>query len=152
MFVSAWLCASAPRAEETSRTPQTPQAALRETRKGRRVTTGGNRHKLPEPFFVLATQNPIEQEGTYPLPEAQQDRFMFHVRVEYPNEAEEYEIVERTTSAAAASVTPVLTAAEIQTIQTIVRSVPVAPHVIRYAMKFTRLTRKDDDDAPELIR
>jgi MoxR-like ATPase len=106
------------------------------------VTVGGTRHKLPDPFFVLATQNPIEQEGTYPLPEAQQDRFMFNILVDYPEEEEEYRIVERTTSAHAPQVERVLSAADILELQEIVRKVPVAPYVIRYAMKFTRLTRK----------
>src|SRR5262249_46950872 len=100
------------------------------------------RHRLPEPFFVLATQNPIEQEGTYPLPEAQQDRFMFNILVDYPEEEEEYRIVELTTSTHQPQLERVLSAEDILEMQEIVRKVPVAPYVIRYAMKFTRLTRK----------
>jgi MoxR-like ATPase len=108
----------------------------------RQVTVGGTRHRLPEPFFVLATQNPIEQEGTYPLPEAQQDRFMFNIQVEYPEEEEEFRIVEMTTSMHSPQIERVLSATDILEMQDIVRKVPVAPYVIRYAMKFTRLTRK----------
>src|ERR1700722_5909266 len=108
----------------------------------RQVTVGGARHKLPDPFFVLATQNPIEQEGTYPLPEAQQDRFMFNIWVDYPEEEEEFRIVEMTTSTHSAKVDRVLSATDILEMKDIVSKVPVAPSVIRYAMKFTRLTRK----------
>ena len=97
---------------------------------------------MPEPFFVLATQNPIEQEGTYPLPEAQQDRFMFNINVDYPDEEEEFRIVEMTTSTHVAKIDRMLSATDILEMQDIVRKVPVAPYVIRYAMKFTRLTRK----------
>jgi MoxR-like ATPase len=129
-------------ADEINRTPPKTQAALLEAMQERQVTVGGTRHKLPDPFFVLATQNPIEQEGTYPLPEAQQDRFMFNILVDYPEEEEEFRIVERTTSTAAAALDRVLSATDILEMQDIVRKVPVAPYVIRYAMKFTRLTRK----------
>jgi MoxR-like ATPase len=97
---------------------------------------------LPEPFFVLATQNPIEQEGTYPLPEAQQDRFMFNVQVNYPDEEEEFRIVEMTTSTHTPQIERILSSTDILEMQDIVRKVPVAPYVIRYAMKFARLTRK----------
>jgi MoxR-like ATPase len=106
------------------------------------VTIGGTKNKLPDPFFVLATQNPIEQEGTYPLPEAQQDRFMFNIFVDYPDEEEEFKIVEMTTTTHSAMIDRVLSATDILEMQDIVRKVPVAPYVIRYAMKFTRLTRK----------
>ncbi len=129
-------------ADEINRTPPKTQAALLESMQERQVTVGGARHKLPDPFFVLATQNPIEQEGTYPLPEAQQDRFMFHIQVDYPEEDEEFRIVELTTSTHAPKLEPVLSATDILEMQDIVRKVPVAPYVIRYAMKFTRLTRK----------
>src|SRR5207244_3237061 len=103
-------------------------------------------------FFVLATQNPIEQEGTYPLPEAQQDRFMFNVLVDYPNEEEEYKIVEMTTATHVAKLERILSSADILEMQEIVRKVPVAPYVIRYAMKFARLTRKEKGDVPEFIK
>jgi MoxR-like ATPase len=129
-------------ADEINRTPPKTQAALLEAMQERQVTVGGTRHKLPDPFFVLATQNPIEQEGTYPLPEAQQDRFMFNILVDYPEEEEEFKIVEMTTSTAVPRLDRVLSATDILEMQDIVRKVPVAPYVIRYAMKFTRLTRK----------
>src|SRR5215470_9004218 len=128
-------------ADEINRTPPKTQAALLESMQERQVTVGGQRHKLPDPFFVLATQNPIEQEGTYPLPEAQQDRFMFNIFVDYPEEDEELKIVEMTTSMHTPKVERVLSAADILEIHELVRKVPVAPYVIRYALKFTRLTR-----------
>src|SRR6266436_5905151 len=139
-------------ADEINRTPPKPQAALLEAMQEKQVTIGGTRHKLPDPFFVLATQNPIEQEGTYPLPEAQQDRFMFNVLVDYPDEEEEFKIVEMTTAIHAPHIERVLSAGDILEMQDIVRKVPVAPYVIRYAMKFTRLTRKDKGEVPEFIR
>ncbi len=139
-------------ADEINRTPPKTQAALLEAMQEHQVTAGGTRHRLPEPFFVLATQNPIEQEGTYPLPEAQQDRFMFHIQVDYPEEEEEYRIIEMTTSTHQPQIERILSAADILEMQDIVRKVPVAPFVIRYAMKFTRLTRKDHGEVPEFIR
>jgi MoxR-like ATPase len=139
-------------ADEINRTPPKTQAALLEAMQERQVTVGGTRHRLPDPFFVLATQNPIEQEGTYPLPEAQQDRFMFNVLVDYPEEEEEFKIVEMTTTAHVPSIERVLSATDILEMQDIVRKVPVAPYVIRYAMKFTRLTRKDKGEVPDFIR
>jgi MoxR-like ATPase len=141
-FLHGPLFANVVLADEINRTPPKTQAALLEAMQERQVTVGGTRHKLPEPFFVLATQNPIEQEGTYPLPEAQQDRFMFNIMVDYPDEEEEFKIVEMTTSTHAAKVDRMLSATDILEMQDIVRKVPVAPYVIRYAMKFTRLTRK----------
>jgi MoxR-like ATPase len=151
-FLHGPLFANVILADEVNRTPPKTQAALLEAMQERQVTVGGTRHGLPDPFFVLATQNPIEQEGTYPLPEAQQDRFMFHVLVDYPEEEEEFRIVEMTTAAHAPVVERVLSANAILEIQDIVRKVPVAPYVIRYAMKFTRLTRKDKGDVPDFIR
>jgi MoxR-like ATPase len=139
-------------ADEINRTPPKTQAALLEAMQERQVTVGGTRHHLPDPFFVLATQNPIEQEGTYPLPEAQQDRFMFNVLVDYPEEEEEFKIVEMTTSLHQPLIERVLSATDILEMQDIVRKVPVAPYVIRYAMKFTRLTRKEKGDVPDFIR
>jgi MoxR-like ATPase len=142
-------------ADEVNRTPPKTQAALLEAMQERQVTVGGTRHKLPDPFFVLATQNPIEQEGTYPLPEAQQDRFMFNVLVDYPEEEEEFKIVEMTTTVHQPKVERVLSATDILEMQDIVRKVPVAPYVIRYAMKFSRLTRKikaEKGDIPDFIR
>jgi len=139
-------------ADEINRTPPKTQAALLEAMQERQVTVGGAKHKLPDPFFVLATQNPIEQEGTYPLPEAQQDRFMFNVLVDYPEEEEEFKIVEMTTTLHAPKIERVLSATDILEMQDIVRKVPVAPYVIRYAMKFTRLTRKEKGEVPSFIR
>jgi MoxR-like ATPase len=128
-------------ADELNRTPPKTQAALLEAMQERQVTVGGQRHKLPDPFFVLATQNPIEQEGTYPLPEAQQDRFMFNIRVEYPTEEDEYRIIESTTSPSRANVHRVVNAVEILQMQELVLKVPAAPFVIRYAAKLARITR-----------
>jgi MoxR-like ATPase len=139
-------------ADEINRTPPKTQAALLEAMQEKQVTVGGTRHKLPDPFFVLATQNPIEQEGTYPLPEAQQDRFMFNVLVDYPNEDEEYKIVEMTTTTHVAKLDRILAANDILEMQDIVRKVPVAPYVIRYAMKFARLTRKEKGEVPDFIK
>lgn len=139
-------------ADEVNRTPPKTQAALLEAMQEHQVTVGGTRHRLPEPFFVLATQNPIEQEGTYPLPEAQQDRFMFNVLVDYPEEDEEYRIIELTTSLHTPLIERVLSAADILEMQEIVRKVPIAPYVIRYAMKFTRLTRREKGEVPDFIR
>ena len=139
-------------ADEINRTPPKTQAALLEAMQEYQITAGGRRHVLDEPFFVLATQNPIEQEGTYPLPEAQLDRFMFNTYVDYPNEAEEFDIVRRTTTDVEAKVTPTLTGEQILALQKIVRRVPVADHVIRYALKLARLTRPDKGDVPGFIR
>jgi MoxR-like ATPase len=139
-------------ADEINRTPPKTQAALLEAMQEKQVTIGGTRHKLPEPFFVLATQNPIEQEGTYPLPEAQQDRFMFNVLVDYPSEEEEFKIVELTTATHSPKLERILAANDILEMQDIVRKVPVAPYVIRYAMKFARLTRKEKGEVPDFIK
>jgi MoxR-like ATPase len=151
-FLHGPLFANVILADEVNRTPPKTQAALLEAMQEQQVTVGGTRHRLPDPFFVLATQNPIEQEGTYPLPEAQQDRFMFTVLVDYPEEDEEYRIVERTTSAQMSQPERVLSAADILEIHELVRRMPIAPYVIRYAMRFTRLTRKDKGEVPEFIR
>jgi MoxR-like ATPase len=139
-------------ADEINRTPPKTQAALLEAMQEKQVTVGGNKHKLPNPFFVLATQNPIEQEGTYPLPEAQQDRFMFNIKVDYPAEAEEFRIIETTTRRNRVSIDRVVNADDLLAMQSVVLQVPVAEHVIRYAMRLTRKTRPDADDAPDFIR
>jgi MoxR-like ATPase len=151
-FLHGPLFANVILADEINRTPPKTQAALLEAMQERQVTVGGTRHRLPDPFFVLATQNPIEQEGTYPLPEAQQDRFMFNILVDYPDEDEEYRIVEMTTSTHAPNLQRVLSAADILAIHDLVRRVPIAPYVIRYAMKFTRLTRRDKGEVPDFVR
>ena len=138
-------------ADEINRTPPKTQAALLEAMQEHKVTTGGVRRKLDEPFFVLATMNPIEQEGTYPLPEAQLDRFMFKVFVDYPSEDEEFQIVRLTTAPSEAKLQKALNAAEILALQEIVRRVPVADHVIHYAMKLVRQTRVNKGDTPKFI-
>ena len=139
-------------ADEINRTPPKTQAALLEAMQERQVTIGGQRHALPQPFFVLATQNPIEQEGTYPLPEAQQDRFMFKVFVQYPSYDEEYRIAETTTAQFTPTVSQVLSGDDILRLQQIVRRVPVAPHVIHYALRLVRATRVHEGDAPGFVK
>ncbi len=138
-------------ADEINRTPPKTQAALLEAMQERTVTVGRVRHELADPFFVLATQNPIEQEGTYPLPEAQQDRFMFKVFVEYPSFDDEFEVARRTTARISHDVKPVLSAEEIVQLQAIVRDVPVSDHVIRYALTLVRQTRVGSAGIPEFI-
>jgi MoxR-like ATPase len=139
-------------ADEINRTPPKTQAALLESMQERQVTVGGERHRLPDPFFVLATQNPIEQEGTYPLPEAQLDRFMLNILVDYPDEDEEFEIVRLTTSNLKPNVTKILAGSDILELQEIVRKVPAADHVARYAVRLARATRRNQEDVPEFIR
>jgi MoxR-like ATPase len=139
-------------ADEINRTPPKTQAALLEAMQEHQLTIGGKRHRLEEPFFVLATQNPIEQEGTYPLPEAQLDRFMFNTFVDYPAEEEELDIVRRTTADVEAQVTPMLAGETILELQRIVRRVPVAEHVMRYATALVRLTRPLKGTAPDFVR
>ncbi len=139
-------------ADEINRTPPKTQAALLEAMQEHQVTAGGKKHILPEPFFVLATQNPIEQEGTYPLPEAQLDRFMFDILVDYPTEEEETKIMELTTASYQAKVDKVLGAEDIMNLQKIVRQVPISDHAMNYAISFSRLTRVTDPKAPEFIK
>jgi MoxR-like ATPase len=139
-------------ADEVNRTPPKTQAALLEAMQERQVTVGRVRHKLSDPFFVLATQNPIEQEGTYPLPEAQQDRFMFKVFVKYPNFNEEFEIARRTTTTLSDHIIPVLSAEEILELQKIVREVPVSDHIIRYALSLVRQTRVGEPGIPDFVQ
>ena len=139
-------------ADEINRTPPKTQAALLEAMQERQVTVGRVRHALSDPFFVLATQNPIEQEGTYPLPEAQQDRFMFKVFVKYPSFTEEFEVARRTTTTLSDAIEPVLTANEILELQRIVREVPVADHIIRYALTLVRQTRVREPGVPDFVR
>jgi len=139
-------------ADEINRTPPKTQAALLEAMQEHQVTAGGHRHQLEEPFFVLATQNPIEQEGTYPLPEAQQDRFMFNIFVDYPSDEEEMMIMKMTTATYKGAVDHVLDGARIQRLQELVRKVPISEHVIKYAMQFARLTRLNNPQAPDFVR
>ncbi|MCS6865655.1 MAG: MoxR family ATPase [Gemmataceae bacterium] len=139
-------------ADEINRTPPRTQAALLEAMQERQVSVGRVRHKLANPFFVLATQNPIEQEGTYPLPEAQQDRFMFKVYVKYPSFNEEFEIARRTTGVQVEEITPVLNGEQIQEIQTLVRKVPVTDHVIHYCLALVRQTRVGEPGVPKFVK
>ena len=139
-------------ADEINRTPPKTQAALLEAMQERQVTAGGHKRPLPNPFFVLATQNPIEQEGTYPLPEAQLDRFMFEITVDYPTEAEEFDILRLTTAPRGAELSQALSAQEIIDLQELVLKVPIAEHVIRYAMSLARATRIGKGDVPEFVQ
>ena len=134
-FLHGPIFANVVLADEINRTPPKTQAALLEAMQERQVTVAGTRHKLPDPFFVLATQNPIEQEGTYPLPEAQQDRFMFTITVGYPDEEDEFRIIESTTSAARPRIDRVVSGDELMAMQSLVRKVPAAGYIIRYALK-----------------
>ena len=138
-------------ADEINRTPPKTQASLLEAMQERQVTVGRTRHPLTDPFFVLATQNPIEQEGTYPLPEAQQDRFMFKVFVKYPSFDEEFEVARRTTAIQTDDVRPVLSGEEIVALQRTVREVPVTDHVIRYALSLVRQTRVGSAGTPDYV-
>ncbi len=140
-FVKGPIFANVILADEINRTPPKTQAALLEAMQERQVTVGGMQHKLPAPFFVLATQNPIEQEGTYPLPEAQLDRFMFEIKISYPSAEEELQIVKRSTGGVIQQPTSVLTAAEIQRVQELVRSAETPDYVARYALRLVRATR-----------
>ncbi|MGL6094941.1 MAG: AAA family ATPase [Fimbriiglobus sp.] len=151
-FLAGPLFANVILADEINRTPPKTQAALLEAMQERQVTVGRVRHKLTNPFFVLATQNPIEQEGTYPLPEAQQDRFMFKVFVKYPSFTEEFEIARRTTGVATEELKPVLSGEQILELQTLVRKVPVTDHVIKYCLALVRQTRVGEPGVPKFIK
>ncbi|RMG39362.1 MAG: AAA family ATPase, partial [Planctomycetota bacterium] len=151
-FVRGPVFANIVLADEINRTPPKTQSALLEAMQEHQVTVGGERYPLPEPFFVLATQNPIEQEGTYPLPEAQLDRFMLQILVDYPDEEEEFAIVKRTTAVMEEPVEPVVTAVELQEMLRLVRNVPADDSVIRFATRLVRLSRPRDSRAPEFIR
>ncbi|MGD9853605.1 MAG: AAA family ATPase [Planctomycetaceae bacterium] len=139
-------------ADEINRTPPKTQAALLEAMQERHVTVGSNTYRLPTPFFVLATQNPIEQEGTYPLPEAQLDRFMFNIVVKYPSAAEELLILKQTTGGEEPNLAQALTGKQILALQEVVRKVPVPEHVYVYARDLVRTTRPNENGAPEFVR
>jgi len=139
-------------ADEINRTPPKTQAALLEAMQERQVTTGNRTFRLDQPFFVLATQNPIEQEGTYPLPEAQLDRFMLNIQVGYPRPDEELDIIKATTVEQDQTVEPLLGAADILRLQKIVRRVPAGDHVFSYALELVRKTRPSDSIAPDFIK
>ena len=138
-------------ADEINRTPPKTQAALLEAMQEQHVTAGGETHNLDDPFFVLATQNPIEQEGTYPLPEAQLDRFMLNVWLDYPSFDEEVDVVRSTTAGPQADPTPVMSTDDLRRYQNFVRQIPVADNVIEYAVQTVARTRPEDDASPEFI-
>jgi MoxR-like ATPase len=150
-FVQGPIFSNIVLADEINRAPPRTQAALLEAMQEYRVTAAGQTMPLPAPFFVLATQNPIEQEGTYPLPEAQLDRFLFDIRVEYPGEDDEVGILRSTTGAAQAPLTPVLNAVQVRALQALARDVPASDTVLRYAAHLVRATRPGDPRAPELV-
>ncbi len=151
-FLEGPLFANVVLADEINRTPPKTQAALLEAMQERTVTVGRKRHELNDPFFVLATQNPIEQEGTYPLPEAQQDRFMMKVLVRYPTFEEEFEVARRTTGASSGTIEPVLTGQEILELQNFVRTIEVSENAIRYALALVRQTRIGEEGVPDYVR
>jgi MoxR-like ATPase len=151
-FVHGPVFANVVLADEINRTPPKTQAALLQAMQEHQVTAGGTTYHLPDPFFVLATQNPIEQEGTYPLPEAQLDRFMLELRVNYPSRSEEEAIVEQTTGAVRARLEPVLDAETVLRIQALVRRIPVSKGLIRAAVALARLTRPANAEAPPFIK
>ena len=138
-------------ADEINRTPPKTQAALLEAMQERTVTVAGHHYELAKPFFVLATQNPIEQEGTYPLPEAQLDRFMFSINLEYPSFEEEVEVVKSTTNDEKPVVNALLSSEEIASFQHLIRRIPVADNVIEYAVKLVSKTRPNSENAPEIV-
>jgi MoxR-like ATPase len=150
-FVKGPVFANIVLADEVNRTPPKTQAALLQAMQEHQVTAAGQTHHLPSPFFVLATQNPIEQEGTYPLPEAQLDRFMFELRVNYPSQEEEEQIVASTTGDVAADVRPSLTAEDVLAMQHLVRRIPVSQALVRAAVTLVRMTRPGDTAAPSFI-
>ena len=139
-------------ADEINRTPPKTQSALLEAMQENKVTTGGVTHSLDKPFFVLATQNPIEQEGTYPLPEAQLDRFMFKIKIKYPTKDQEMEIVKSTTGSSKQSLNQIITKDELIKFQNIVRDIPVSDNVVQYAVNFVTSTRPKNEDSPKFIR
>ncbi len=151
-FLKGPIFANVILADEINRTPPKTQAALLEAMQERQITVGGEQHTLEQPFFVLATQNPIEQEGTYPLPEAQQDRFLFKVYIGYPTYEEEYDVADRTTSEADPQIQEVLSQEEILRFQKVIRRVPAAPDVIRYALDLVRATRPAEEGSTEFVK
>jgi MoxR-like ATPase len=151
-FIKGPIFANIILADEINRTPPKTQAALLEAMQERSVTVAGHNYKLNLPYFVLATQNPIEQEGTYPLPEAQLDRFMFAVNLDYPSFEEEVQVVKSTTSDKQASVNSLFSAQEIIDIQHLIRRIPVADNVIEYAVRMVGKTRPDSKEATDLVK
>src|SRR5205814_865155 len=138
-------------ADEINRTPPKTQAAMLEAMQERQISAGGTIHKLPAPFFVLATQNPLEQEGTYPLPEAQLDRFLLYIKVGYPSGAEEWEIARRVTTGQLGEIEPVMSGDDILHLQQLVMRVPVSDQVLGYAWALVRATRPGTPEAPDFV-
>jgi MoxR-like ATPase len=151
-FVRGPIFANIVLADEINRTPPKTQAALLQSMQERQVTAGQETYNLPDPFFVIATQNPIEQEGTYPLPEAQLDRFMFNIKVDYPTVDEEKRILSMTAKDETSELTKVLSGKAITNLQKLVRSVPVGDYVIEFVARLVRATRPKDPTAPEFVR
>lgn len=151
-FIKGPIFANIILADEINRTPPKTQAALLEAMQERSVTIAGQQHKLQLPYFVLATQNPIEQEGTYPLPEAQLDRFMFAIELKYPSIAEEMQVVKRTTSDVTVSVNALFNAQEILEVQHLVRRIPVPDNVVEYAVKLVNSTRPNLESATDFVK
>ena len=151
-FLKGAIFANIVLADEINRTPPKTQAALLEAMQERQVTVSGTRHPLPTPFFVLATQNPIEQEGTYPLPEAQLDRFMFLVHIDYPSEDEELEIVKRTTVETLPQTNAIIDSETVNKLQSLVRRIPIADHIARRAVRLARATRNDGSDSIKMAQ
>jgi MoxR-like ATPase len=151
-FIKGPVFANIILADEINRTPPKTQAALLEAMQERAVTVAGHHYELSLPYFVLATQNPIEQEGTYPLPEAQLDRFMFAINLEYPSFQEEVEVVKMTTTDIQATVNPLFTAEEIIGFQNLIRRIPVADNVVEYAVTVVNKTRPNNSSATELVK
>ena len=151
-FVKGPVFANIVLADEINRTPPKTQAALLQAMQEHEVTAAGETYKLDEPFFVLATQNPIEQEGTYPLPEAQLDRFMFNVFVDYPSSSEEQQIVKSTTAVLSYELDKILSPDDIIGFQNLVRRVPVSDHLIEYAVELVRTTRPGETSAPDFVK
>jgi MoxR-like ATPase len=151
-FVKGPIFANIILADEINRTPPKTQSALLQAMQERQVTVGQETYNLPDPFFVIATQNPIEQEGTYPLPEAQQDRFMFHIKVGYPALEDERRILATRSKDETPELTKVLSSKAIINLQKLVRSVPVGDYVIDYALRLTRATRPEDPTAPDFVK
>lgn len=152
-FVKGPVFANVVLADEINRTPPKTQAAMLEAMQERQVTIGGERHALPSPFFVLATQNPLEQEGTYPLPEAQLDRFMLQVMVGYPSEQDELEVIRRSSTKDEVQIKPVINAEQIARVQKLIQHTPVPEHVLKYALRLVRSTRvSEPEHTPEIVR
>jgi MoxR-like ATPase len=151
-FISGPIFANIILADEINRTPPKTQSALLEAMQEHKVTAAGTTHTLPDPFFVLATQNPIEQEGTYPLPEAQLDRFMFNLWLDYPTNAEEVKVVQTTTSVYKADLNKVLSSEEIILFQDLVKKVPVADNVIEFAVNISNMTRPNNGNSPKFVK